>query len=78
MDPIDGTRMAAMGQSNALSVLAAGGKNIFESPDMYMEKLVGQEVERMVDLCLPLLNKIYVGLHQKWKITFSINSGYIR
>lgn len=56
MDPIDGTRMVAMGQSNALSVLAAGGKNTFlKAPDMYMEKLVvGQEVKGMVDLCLPL------------------------
>ncbi|AHG73380.1 Fructose-1,6-bisphosphatase class 2 [Mannheimia sp. USDA-ARS-USMARC-1261] len=26
VDPIDGTRITAMGQSNALSVLAAGGK----------------------------------------------------
>ncbi|MFD0966679.1 class II fructose-bisphosphatase [Seminibacterium arietis] len=56
VDPIDGTRMVAMGQSNALSVLAAGGKNTFlKAPDMYMEKLVvGQEVKGMVDLCLPL------------------------
>ena len=29
VDPIDGTRMTAMGQSNAISVLAAGGKNTF-------------------------------------------------
>ena len=41
VDPIDGTRMTAMGQSNAISVLAAGGKRTFlKAPDMYMEKLV--------------------------------------
>ena len=38
VDPIDGTRMTAMGQSNAISVLAAGGKRTFlKAPDMYME-----------------------------------------
>ena len=56
VDPIDGTRMTAMGQSNALSVLAAGGKNTFlQAPDMYMEKLVvGPEGKGMIDLNLPL------------------------
>ncbi|HDR1419042.1 TPA: class II fructose-bisphosphatase [Pasteurella multocida] len=54
--PIEGTRMTAMGQANALSVLAAGGKETFlKAPDMYMEKLVvGPEVKGMVDLNLPL------------------------
>ncbi|HHW7506587.1 TPA: class II fructose-bisphosphatase [Mannheimia haemolytica] len=56
VDPIDGTRMTAMGQANALSVLAAGGKETFlKAPDMYMEKLVvGQECKGMIDLNLPL------------------------
>ncbi|MDU8925074.1 class II fructose-bisphosphatase [Pasteurellaceae bacterium LIM206] len=56
VDPIDGTRMTAMGQANALSVLAAGGKNTFlHAPDMYMEKLVvGPEAKGMIDLNLPL------------------------
>ncbi|MCK3656332.1 fructose 1,6-bisphosphatase [Pasteurellaceae bacterium Macca] len=56
VDPIDGTRMTAMGQANALSVLAAGGKNTFlKAPDMYMEKLVvGSEAKGMIDLNLPL------------------------
>lgn len=56
VDPIDGTRMTAMGQANALSVLAAGGKNTFlQVPDMYMEKLVvGNEAKGMIDLNLPL------------------------
>ena len=56
VDPIDGTRMTAMGQSNAISVLAAGGKRTFlKAPDMYMEKLVvGPEVKGMIDLSLPI------------------------
>lgn len=56
VDPIDGTRMTAMGQSNALSVLSAGGKETFlQAPDMYMEKLVvGAECKGMIDLNLPL------------------------
>ena len=56
VDPIDGTRMTAMGQSNAISVLAAGGRNTFlKAPDMYMEKLVvGPDVKGMIDLALPL------------------------
>ena len=60
VDPIDGTRMTAMGQSNAISVLAAGGKRTFlKAPDMYMEKLVvGPEVKGMIDLSLPM-NKIF-------------------
>ncbi|WP_413112755.1 class II fructose-bisphosphatase [Thaumasiovibrio sp. DFM-14] len=41
VDPIEGTRMTAMGQNNALAVLAAGEKGSFlKAPDMYMEKLV--------------------------------------
>ncbi len=41
VDPIEGTRMTAMGQNNALAVLAAGEKDSFlKAPDMYMEKLV--------------------------------------
>ncbi|POY43511.1 fructose-bisphosphatase class II [Avibacterium gallinarum] len=56
VDPIEGTRMTAMGQPNALSVLAAGGKDTFlRVPDMYMEKLVvGPEAKGMIDLNLPL------------------------
>ena len=55
VDPIDGTRMTAMGQPNAISVLAAGGKHTFlKAPDMYMEKIVvGPEVKGMIDLTLP-------------------------
>jgi fructose-1,6-bisphosphatase II len=56
VDPIEGTRMTAMGQSNALSVLAAGEKGSFlKAPDMYMEKLaVGPGAKGALDLNKPL------------------------
>ncbi|OXS16533.1 fructose-bisphosphatase class II [Zobellella denitrificans] len=52
VDPIEGTRMTAMGQANALVVLAAGARGSFLSaPDMYMEKLVvGQGAKGSIDL----------------------------
>lgn len=52
VDPIEGTRMTAMGQGNAVAVLAAGEKGCFLSaPDMYMEKLVtGPMARGSIDL----------------------------
>ncbi len=52
VDPIDGTRMTAMGQANAVAVLAAGDKGCFmQAPDMYMEKLiVGHKAKGSIDL----------------------------
>ena len=52
VDPIDGTRMTAMGQANAVAVLAAGDKGCFmQAPDMYMEKLiVGYKAKGSIDL----------------------------
>lgn len=60
VDPIEGTRMTAMGQSNALAVLAAGDKDTFlRAPDMYMEKLVvGPQAAGAIDLDLPLLDNL--------------------
>ncbi len=56
VDPIEGTRMTAMGQANALAVLAVGDKGSFlHAPDMYMEKLiVGPGAKGHIDLNLPL------------------------
>lgn len=56
VDPIEGTRMTAMGQSNALTVMAIGNKGAFlHAPDMYMEKLVtGPGAKGCIDLDLPL------------------------
>lgn len=56
VDPIEGTRMTAMGQANAVAVLAAGEKGCFlRAPDMYMEKLVvGPAARGRIDLSKPL------------------------
>lgn len=56
VDPIEGTRMTAMGQANALAVLAVGDRGTFlHAPDMYMEKLVvGPQARGAINLDLPL------------------------
>lgn len=41
VDPIEGTRMTAMGQSNALAVLAAAGKRQFPESARYVHGKVG-------------------------------------
>ncbi|MBP2169148.1 fructose-1,6-bisphosphatase II [Erwinia toletana] len=60
VDPIEGTRMTAMGQANALAVLAVGDKGTFlHAPDMYMEKLiVGPAAKGCIDLNLPLAENL--------------------
>ncbi len=60
VDPIEGTRMTAMGQLNACAVLAVGDKDSFlKAPDMYMEKLcVGQGAKGAIDLEKPLEENI--------------------
>lgn len=56
VDPIEGTRMVAMGQANAIAVLAASEKGmLLQAPDMYMEKLiVGPEARDAINLGLPI------------------------
>lgn len=60
VDPIEGTRMTAMGQSNAIAVLAAGERGCFlKAPDMYMEKLVvGPNARGSIDIDLPLAENV--------------------
>lgn len=60
VDPVEGTRMTAQGQANAIAVLAVGNKGSFlKAPDMYMEKLiVGPEAKGKIDLNKPLLENI--------------------
>lgn len=60
VDPIEGTRMTAMGQANALSVLAVAEKGTFlRAPDMYMEKLVvGPEAKGVINLDRPLVDNL--------------------
>ncbi|MEX0584134.1 MAG: class II fructose-bisphosphatase [Natronospirillum sp.] len=52
VDPIEGTRMTALGQSNAVAVLAAGEQGCFlRAPDMYMDKLVvGPQARGVIDI----------------------------
>lgn len=52
--------MTAMGQANALAVLAVGDKGCFlNAPDMYMEKLiVGPGAKGTIDLNLPLADNL--------------------
>ncbi len=61
VDPIDGTRMVAAGQANAVAVLAASEKGCFlKAPDMYMEKLlVGANARGVIDLNCSLEENIY-------------------
>lgn len=57
VDPIDGTRLTALGMDNALSVLAVAehGSMLDASSVFYMEKLVtGPEAADLVDLRLPV------------------------
>ena len=80
VDPIEGTRMTALGQANALAVMAVGEKGSFlHAPDMYMEKLVvGPQAKGVVDLAQPLhVNLIAIAkaldkpLHQLTVITLA-------
>ncbi len=56
VDPIEGTRMTAMGQANAIAVLAAAEKGtLLQAPDMYMEKLVvGEGAKGAINLNLSI------------------------
>lgn len=60
VDPIEGTRMTALGQSNAVAVLAAGERGCFlKAPDMYMDKLVvGPMARGAIDIELPLAENV--------------------
>lgn len=60
VDPVEGTRMTAQGQANAIAVLAVGNKGSFlKAPDMYMEKLiVGPGAKGVIDLELSLVENI--------------------
>ena len=69
VDPIEGTRMTALGQSNAIAVLAAGEKGSFlKAPDMYMEKLVvGPHARGCIDLHRSLeenINAVAIALNK--------------
>ncbi|MEX3018274.1 class II fructose-bisphosphatase [Kluyvera sp. STS39-E] len=60
VDPIEGTRMVAMGQSNALAVMAFAPRgSLLHAPDMYMKKLVvNREAAGAINLALPLAENL--------------------
>src|SRR5688572_23732102 len=61
VDPIDGTRLTAMGMTNALSVLAVAERGSMFDPSavFYMEKLAtGPEAADKVDITVPVAENI--------------------
>jgi fructose-1,6-bisphosphatase II len=61
VDPIDGTRLTAMGMSNALSVMAVAERGTMFDPSavFYMEKLAtGPEAADQVDITAPVAENI--------------------
>jgi len=61
VDPIDGTRLAALGMGNALSVLAVSPRGSMFDPSavFYMDKLAtGREAADVVDIRLPVAENI--------------------
>src|SRR5690606_36078199 len=61
VDPIDGTRLTAMGMSNAISVIAVSERGSMYEPSavFYMEKLVtGPEAASVVDINAPVAANI--------------------
>ncbi|KTR40905.1 MULTISPECIES: class II fructose-bisphosphatase [Rothia] len=70
VDPIDGTRLTALGMNNALAVIAvADGGSMFDpSAVFYMEKLVtGPDAADMVDLRLPIKQNLHLVAKAKGK-----------
>src|SRR4029077_4351982 len=56
VDPIDGTRLTALGQPNALAVIALAerGSMFFPGAAVYMEKIAcGPEAADVIDITLP-------------------------
>lgn len=63
VDPVDGTRLTALGYNNALSVLAVAERGTMFDPSavFYMEKLVtGPAAADMVDLRLPVKQNLHL------------------
>ncbi|MDN5687223.1 MAG: class II fructose-bisphosphatase [Brachybacterium sp.] len=70
VDPIDGTRLTALGYNNALSVFAVAEKGSMYDPSavFYMEKMVvGPEAAEFVDLRLPVAQNIALVAKAKGK-----------
>src|SRR3954463_1910225 len=77
VDPIDGTRLTALGINNALAVLAVAQRGTMFAPSavFYMEKLVtGPEAADMVDLRLPVKQNLHLIAKAKGK---KVNQGNV-
>ncbi len=74
VDPIEGTRMVAMGQSNALAVMAFAPRgSLLHAPDMYMKKLVVNRLAAgAIDLSLPLVDKLRMVTLDKPRLSAAI------
>ncbi|GAA1345502.1 fructose-1,6-bisphosphatase II [Arthrobacter roseus] len=76
VDPIDGTRLTALGINNAIAVLAVAERGTMFDPSavFYMEKLVtGPEAADMVDLRLPVKQNLHLIAKAKGKKINQIN-----
>ncbi|MCC3291989.1 MULTISPECIES: class II fructose-bisphosphatase [unclassified Arthrobacter] len=76
VDPIDGTRLTALGINNALAVLAVAERGTMFDPSavFYMEKLVtGPEAADMVDLRLPVKQNLHLIAKAKGKKINQLN-----
>ena len=76
VDPIDGTRLTALGYNNALAVLAVAERGSMLDPSavFYMEKLVtGPEAADMVDLRLPVKQNLHLIAKAKGKKINQLN-----
>lgn len=60
VDPIDGTRMVALGQENAVAVMVVSDiDNLLKAPDMYMEKImVPYTATGVIDIDLPIIDNV--------------------
>ncbi|MGH3391022.1 MAG: class II fructose-bisphosphatase [Actinomadura sp.] len=61
VDPIDGTRLTALGMNNAISVISVGARGSMYDPSavFYMEKLVtGPEAASVVDIDRPIADNV--------------------
>ncbi len=60
VDPIDGTRMVALGQENAVAVMVlADSDTLLKAPDMYMEKImVAKDGKGAIDIDLSITENI--------------------
>ena len=60
VDPLEGTNLCALGEPNAIAVLAAASKGgLLHAPDLYMEKLVvGPRAKQAVSLDRPVKDNL--------------------